>query len=71
MVELILAGVIIGGVCAAAVVTSVRDRRRRKTDRQAAERDGVPHGEPIPGGWVATGDLQNADCGSAGDGSGC
>lgn len=53
MVELILAGVIIGAVCAAAVVTGVRDQRRRKAIRLAAERSGVPSGEPIPGGWGA------------------
>jgi predicted small secreted protein len=70
MVEMILAGVIIGGVCAAAVVTDVRDRRRRRQEILEAERSGVPYGEPIPGGWIAAGDL-GGDCGGAGGGDGC
>lgn len=67
MVELILAGVIIGAVMTAAVVTSVLDRRRRREDRVEAGRDGEPYGEPIPGGWLAAGGLQG---GAGGDGDG-
>lgn len=69
MVELILAGVIIGAVMAAAVVTSVRDHRRRKADRLSGERDDEPCGEPIPGGWVATGGVQGGNGGTGGSGS--
>jgi hypothetical protein len=72
MVEMILAGVIIGAVMAAAAVTDIRDRRRQKEERLEAERGGVPpFGEPIPSGWMATGGLQG--CGDAGGdgGGGC
>ncbi|MFC3492088.1 hypothetical protein [Glycomyces rhizosphaerae] len=68
MLELILAGVIIGAVMAAAVITSVRDRHRRKADRLSDERDVESWGEPIPGGWVATGGVQSGigDAGGSG-----
>lgn len=49
MLELILAGVIIGAVCVTAVVTGVRDHRG--ADRLATEADREPRGEPIPSGW--------------------
>ncbi|GAA2129123.1 hypothetical protein [Glycomyces algeriensis] len=58
MVELILAGVIISAVCAAAVVTGVRDRRRTAV-RPDADRE--PGGEPIPSGWTAHGGGQGGD----------
>ncbi len=51
MVEMILAGVIVGAVVAAAVVTDTRDRRRRRA--LAGLDDGAGHPEPIPGGWHA------------------
>jgi hypothetical protein len=71
MVELVLAGVIIGAVMAAAAVTGIRDRRRRKEERAEAERGGVPpFGEPIPSGWMATGGLSGGDAGGDGGGSG-
>ena len=70
MVELVLAGVIIGAVMAAAAVTGIRDRRRRKEERAEAERGGVPpFGEPIPSGWMATGGM-GGDAGCDG-GGGC
>jgi hypothetical protein len=74
MVELVLAGVIIGAVMTAAAVTGIRDRRRRKEERAEAERGGMPpFGEPIPSGWMATGGLSgSAGMGDAGgDGGGC
>ncbi|SDE28618.1 hypothetical protein [Glycomyces harbinensis] len=53
MVELLLAGVIIGAVATAAAVTGVRDRRRRRAER-TGPRDAAPtSGEPIPSGWTA------------------
>lgn len=72
MVELILAGVIIGGVCTAAVVTSVRDRRRRNEDRFSGDRDEAPYGEPIPGGWAASSGVQGGigDAGGSGGADG-
>jgi hypothetical protein len=54
MIELILAGVIIGAVMTTAVVTGVWDRQRRKAER-AASAPVAPRGEPIPSGWAATG----------------
>jgi hypothetical protein len=59
MLELVLAGVIIAAVAAAAVATGVRDRRRRRTERLAAEADCVPRGEPIPGGWPGGGSVES------------
>ncbi|MQM25420.1 hypothetical protein [Glycomyces albidus] len=57
MVEMILAGVIVGAVAAAAVITGTRDRRRRKA---LDGLDGAAgHPEPIPGGWHAS-SAQNA-----------
>lgn len=58
MVELILAGLLIGAVTTAATVTGVQDRRRRKAERVAAKRTAAkrpgapPSGEPIPSGWT-------------------
>ncbi|MDA1359137.1 hypothetical protein O1R50_05860 [Glycomyces luteolus] len=52
MVELVLAGAIIGAACVAAVVTSVLDRRRRRR-RRGAGPGGATSGEPIPSGWTA------------------
>jgi hypothetical protein len=73
VVQLILAGVIIGGVMAAAVVTAVWDRRRRKALRKEDE-FAAPHGEPIPGGWTGTGGTFNSGItngmGDAGGGDG-
>ncbi|MDN3238977.1 hypothetical protein [Glycomyces tritici] len=60
MVELILAGVIIGAVSAAALVTGIRDHHRRKAARLATERGGDPSGEPIPGGWAAADEGRQA-----------
>ncbi|WP_158299665.1 hypothetical protein [Glycomyces paridis] len=48
MVEMILAGVIVGAVAAVAAVTGLRERRAR---RRPVPRP--PRGEPIPGGWAA------------------
>ncbi len=52
MVEMILAGVIIGVVLAAATATGVRDWRRRRRERIEDEAP-RPGGDPIPGGWAA------------------
>jgi hypothetical protein len=55
MIELVLAGVIIGAVMAAAAVTGIRDLRRGKAERVNSERAGPPpFGEPIPSGWTAS-----------------
>ena len=56
MVELVLAGVIIGAVSAAALVTGVRDRRRSAPRPDPGTE---PGGEPIPSGWVARGPEQD------------
>ncbi len=69
MIELILAGVIIGAVMTAAVVTSVWDRRRRRAEREARE-SVEPRGEPIPSGWAATGGFQPGIGDAGGDGGG-
>ncbi|GAA2292815.1 hypothetical protein GCM10009853_055890 [Glycomyces scopariae] len=54
MVEMILAGVIVGAVAAAAVITGARDRRKRRRLRDDDEFDGASPA-PIPGGWHAAG----------------
>ncbi|MFG3339303.1 hypothetical protein [Glycomyces sp. NPDC048151] len=59
MVELVLAGVIIAAVAAAVVVTGVRDHRRRRAERLAAEADRMPRGEPIPSGWPDGGSVED------------
>jgi hypothetical protein len=66
MVEMILAGVIVGAVLAAAVITETRDRRRRKA---LDELDGGLRPEPIPGGWHAS-PAQNAGITSGMDSGG-
>ncbi|WP_205326575.1 hypothetical protein [Glycomyces sp. YM15] len=63
MVELVLAGVIVGAIGAAAVVTGILDHRRRR--RREAETEGAPSGEPIPGGWTAPGDRADPAAGTA------
>jgi hypothetical protein len=55
MVELVLAGVIVAAVGAAALMTGVADARRRRAERLAAEADRERRGEPIPGGWPGSG----------------
>lgn len=67
MIELILAGVIIGAVMTAAVVTGIWDRRRRKAERAASE-PVAPRGEPIPSGWAATGGFRPGTGDPGGDG---
>jgi hypothetical protein len=57
MIALTLAGVLIGAVCAAAVLTGVRDHRRRRAERLAAQADREAHGEPIPSGWPDRGTV--------------
>jgi hypothetical protein len=51
MVALTLAGVLIGAIGAAAVLTGVRDHRRLRAERLAAQADRETCGEPIPSGW--------------------
>lgn len=60
MVEMILAGVIIGFVLAAATATGVRDWRRRRRERRedAAARSAA---DPIPGGWTAANRTRAAE----------
>jgi hypothetical protein len=67
MIELILAGVIIGAVMTTAVVTGIGDRRRRKDERAASE-PVAPRGEPIPSGWTATGGSRTGTGDSGGGG---
>ncbi|HEX2143543.1 MAG TPA: hypothetical protein VHG10_03445 [Glycomyces sp.] len=55
MVELILAGVIIGAVMAFAAVTGVRDWRSRRAERREAAGERRLRNEPIPSGWAANG----------------
>jgi hypothetical protein len=57
MVALVMAGVIIGAVCAAAVVTGVRDHRRHRAESLADQAERVPCGEPIPSGWPDRGTV--------------
>lgn len=73
MVELVLAGVIIGAVMIAAAVTGVVDWRRRRAERIESEHTGALSGEPIPSGWTATGGFQRGigDAGGDGGGGGC
>ncbi|MCD0446188.1 hypothetical protein LO763_21480 [Glycomyces sp. A-F 0318] len=52
MVEMVLAGVIIGAVSAAAAVSGLQDRRRRRAERRGTE--APVFGEPIPSGWAHT-----------------
>ncbi|MEU6860865.1 hypothetical protein AB0B28_18560 [Glycomyces sp. NPDC046736] len=51
MVEMILAGLIIGAVATLAIISAVRDRGRRKETRRA-ETAGPGRSEPIPSGWT-------------------
>lgn len=65
MVELVLAGVIVAAVGAAALMTGVRDARRRRAERLAAEADRERRGEPIPGGWPGEADRADPAAGEA------
>jgi hypothetical protein len=51
MTALILAGLIVGAVAAAAVVTGFLEYRRRRSERLAAQADRASRSEPIPTGW--------------------
>jgi hypothetical protein len=62
-IEMVLAGVIIGAVSAAAAVTGFRDWRRRRAER--TESPAPAFGEPIPSGWTT-----GADRGGGSDGGG-
>jgi hypothetical protein len=57
MVALMLAGVLIGAVGAAAVLTGLRDHRRLRAERLAAQSDRGTCGEPIPSGWPDRGTV--------------
>jgi len=69
MVEMILAGLIVGAVVIAAAVTGIRDWRRRRADRRGSETSDLTFGEPIPSGWMAAGSPQGPS--GAGFGGGC
>ncbi|GAA1678363.1 hypothetical protein GCM10009830_26790 [Glycomyces endophyticus] len=54
MVEMIFAGVLVGAVVTAAVITGARDRRMRRRLRDDDEFDSA-NPAPIPAGWHAAG----------------
>jgi hypothetical protein len=57
MTALILAGVIVGAVAAAAAATGFLEHRRRRSERLAAQADRESRGEPIPTGWPDRGSV--------------